>query len=96
MTSSNHSTSQRSLTRPEVGTKGNFRPSIDDTRAPFLIIINELILKINGMVAPGLQRTPEEDERAALNENCQAYIKVYNTYIYVCMEVMMQKGANEA
>lgn len=63
-----------SLTRPEVGTKDNFR-AIGVYIAPFLVIINELISIINDMVAPSLQRTSNEDERAALNENCQACIR---------------------
>lgn len=65
-----------SLTRPEVGTKGNFCTRYRRIRAPFLVIINELIPKINGMVVPSSQRTSNKDEkRAALNEKRQAYIK---------------------
>lgn len=66
----------KSLTRPEVGTKGNFCTCYRRIRAPFLVIINELIPKINDMVVPSSQRTSNKDEkRAALNEKCQAYIK---------------------
>lgn len=65
----------KSLTRPEVGTKSNFCACYRRIRAPFLAIINELIPKINDMVVPSSQRTSNKDERAALNEKCQVYIK---------------------
>jgi len=77
----------KSLTRAEVGTKDNFRPCYRRVRAPFLVIINELISIINDMIA--LTTNIERGRKSGLERELPG---MYQEYV----GVMVQKDANEA